>query len=177
MKKLFAALLSLVAGLNCCFAQTTPAFSAANSNEVERLMQVLTNENNFKTNPVLVAESIFKLGELKASPAIPLLVEHIDFYDPRAKNRKKRISSALDGRVAVDALIKVGKPSLEPVLKAATKEDARLRQTCMAEVVRAIEGKENGQRLVEQTSAALQDLAEKERLKKIADYISNPYPF
>jgi hypothetical protein len=175
MKALFTTVLSLFLALNYGFAQQSPETPATTTNEVERLMQVLTNETYFKTNPELAAKSIGRLGELKAVAVIPLLIVHIDFYDPRDNlYPPTRPYTILSRRIAVDALIKIGKPSIEPVLQAGRKEDDQLRIICIAGVIRGIEGLEGGQRLLEKTAAAVRDSAEKECLKKLTDYVSNP---
>jgi hypothetical protein len=149
--------------------------------EIEQLIEVLTNNATFKDNPVLAADTIIRLGKLKAVAAIPLLVEHIDFRDPRADFAllpwpPTTINGRLivNWRVAVEALVKIGKPSVEPVLQAARKEDRHFRQLLLAAVVRGIEGASGGQRLVEKAAAAAQDPRERQRLEELGRCIAPP---
>jgi hypothetical protein len=174
MKIYFTPLLMILFLVNCGLAQTTPAFSAANSNEVEHLMQVLTNEANFKTNTALSVQCIRKAGDLKVEAAIPILIEHIDIFDPIEYTHRSSGPSIRTARVATKALIRIGKPSTALILKAAKTENDRLRQIFIASVIHEIEGQEEGLRLVEKAVAESKDLEEQERLKKIADFIIKP---
>jgi hypothetical protein len=79
----------------------------------------------------------------------------------------------MSGRVAVEALVVIRRPSVEPVLRAARIEDNRTRQICVAAVIRGVEGIETGRRLLEQAAAGAPDPTEKQRLERVAHYVSS----
>ena len=181
IKGLLMSVLSVVSTLNYSSAQQVSPGQEARAVEIEQLIEVLTNNATFNDNPVLAADTIIRLGKLKAVAAIPLLVEHIDFRDPRAvSNPLPSLPTTINGslivnwRVGVEALVNIGKPSVEPVLQAARKEDRRLRQLLLAAVVQGVEGRSGGQRLVEKAAAAAQDPRERQRLEELGRVIGPP---
>jgi len=70
-----------------------------------------------------------KLGEMRAVEAIPLFIEHLDFYYTSNKYQWPG-PTMVDNRVAVPALVKIGKPALESILQAARTEDNKIRLIC-----------------------------------------------
>lgn len=68
-----------------------------------------------------VKDSMLLLGKLRAAEAVPLLVRSLT-YDVFYKNTK-RPQPTEDAYPAVQALIDIGAPAIEPVLKRVSSED------------------------------------------------------
>lgn len=171
MKTLLAFALSLVWLLN--YASASDSMDEHAKNEVQNLLSVLSEKKSASENPARFCDAIVKLGQLKAVEAIPLLIEHIDFFDSRQLSLKTRFYSILNGRVAVEALIRIGKPSVQPVLEASKKEDRRVRLICMAAVLYEVEGRE-ATMLVEAAIAESKDGKVKARLQQLKSFIVTP---
>ncbi len=141
MKKI---LLTLTVGMIClltiCKAEETEPISAQEKIKVTELIAVLKNEMVFKANPAQAADAIISLGKIGAVEAIPVLIEHIDFCDEK-QNVPSRPYSPENCRIVVQALVNIGKASVQPVIEACKKEDGRLRLICMAAVIRTLDGR------------------------------------
>jgi hypothetical protein len=153
-----------------CFAEEERYVQGENTSEVEKLLSLLRDGKNATEDPVLFTATIVKVGKLRAVEAIPLLIRHIDFRDPRPDLPSHAVS-VLTRRVAVKALLAIGKPSLQPVLTAARQEDNRVRLACMAGVVRRVNNGRERERLSEELSKID---AEKERLIKLKAFVEKP---
>lgn len=162
---------TLILGADCIMGQAP--MDSSRQMEIQQSLEVLKNEKNFTENPDLAADAIIKLGELRATQAIPILVRHIDFCDTR-QNVPSRPASIENCRVAARALVKIGTVSLRPVLEASKREESRLRLVCLAMVIRELEGKKAGAALVDSTISQSKDPQIEARLNKLKAFILKP---
>jgi HEAT repeat protein len=157
-----------------CFAEEERDVQGENTSEVEKLLSILRDGKNATEDPVLFAATIKKVGRLRAEEAIPLLIRHIDFADRGALLLPSGVVTILSRRVAVDALIAIGTPSLQPVLNAARHEDRRVRLVCMAGVISGVKPRRGR---LERVSEELSKIdAEKERLIKLKAFVESGSP-
>jgi HEAT repeat protein len=173
MKPVFITCLAVILSARLASADKEMQNAAQERVEIQRCMSVLKDEKSFSENPVAAGNAIMKLGQLGAVEAIPLLIQHIDFCDTRL-DVPSRGYSPENCRVALEALVNIGKDSLQPVLEASKKEDNRLRQICMAAVIRELQGKKKAPELLDEHIAQSPDPKVKDRLEKIKDFIATP---
>jgi hypothetical protein len=168
--KVAIALFSLLA-FGISFAQEKIEMGKQNVSEVDKLISIVKDEQNMEKAPVLFADAIIKLGQLRAVEAIPLLIKNIAFLDPREEPPIWPYS-IVTRRVAVKALVAIGKPSVEPILKAVRQEDTRLRLILMSGVIYGVEGPLGGADRVAEEEKKVE--AEKERLARAKAFVKEP---
>jgi HEAT repeat protein len=173
--------LALLAGMGAGgFAQlNSPSAQDARKAEIERLMIIVSDEQkyatrNFTNDWPIVGDAIVRLGKLKAVEAIPVLVRHIDFWHPSSHAFSFGAYEILRGRVAAEALIQIGEPSIQPALEASKKEDKPYRLTCIAGVLDGVLGKERAIELVQSARTASTDPAETARFDKLKSFVDQP---
>jgi hypothetical protein len=178
MNKLGVITTLIFLGLGVASGQT-PLKLAASEEDIREMLATLQEERNFKAKPIVVADAIIRLGDAKVVDAIPMLIAHIDFVDPRERQRKSKAYSVLKGRVAVQALISIGRPSIGPVLEATKQEDRRLRLICMAAVLSEVHAREGSppqevSGLVDAAIEEAKDPTVKGRLQKVKEFVLRP---
>ena len=88
--------------------------------------------------------SVILLGDLRAREAVPVLMENLTYFNPKLLNVMGYELGAAEGPgwyPAVESLIKIGMPSVEPVVKrlARFEEDCLERRLCVV-IIRGILG-------------------------------------
>jgi len=173
MKLTFVLYLAILLPMRFSNADQEITETAQERVETQKYISVLKDKQNFSERPTSVADAIIKLGQLRAVEAIPFLIEHIELCDSRG-DVPSRGSSIENCRIAVVALVRIGKASLQPVLEASKKEGNRLRLICMAMVIRELEGKKKAQELLELHITQSVDPKVIDRLQRIKAFIVSP---
>lgn len=108
-----------------------------NSDEIQKLIEILKNGEIKEKSSQLIIEAIQKLGNIKARNAIPELIEYLDFerkfestqkQDPNLKIDPLEVTHwqdrPLSGRYpAISALFQIGKPALPSLVKVIKEND------------------------------------------------------
>lgn len=105
---------------------------------------VIQDERMYRENPDALVAAMKLLGKMRATEAVGILAEHLDFQDPRPYFGPYSLRR---GREAVDALIEIGKPSVPAVIREVLREKNRMnyvKMMCAVEVIERVEGKEMG---------------------------------
>jgi hypothetical protein len=108
---------------------------------------------------------IWLLGSLRPNDtnSVEVLIKYIDLrasrFDPKTRIRR------WGDYPAEEALIKIGEPTVNPLLSYLPNEINGLRRHLMCEVLRRVEGKENAQGQIKQRLAAESDLTRQANLK------------
>lgn len=160
--------------IGCLLGQSLLFSASGDQAQIDSLMAIVNDPKKHSESPIVVADAINELGRIKALEAIPILIKHIDFLDPRSKHKKNKPYSIMNGRVAVDALVAIGSASVEPVLNAAKNEDKRIRLTCFASVLRGIEGKDRSMEMIRAMLQSVISPEESKRLLELKDHVKNP---
>lgn len=137
---------------------------------ISALTDILYYDTMYEESPEIVVDTMRLLGKLRAKEAIVPLVEHIDFKDP---GPYFSTGYPTQGRLAVDALIEIGKigKSVVPSVVEVLREENYIKMVCTAAVIEQVEGKEMGvfylQKLIEKET----DSKKQEILRKLKEFI------
>ena len=112
---------------------------------------------------------ILLIGKLKINDAIPFLVEHISFQ--AFYKNVKRLQPPEDRFPCVQALVDIGKGSLEPVVTMSKGTDDKVRLKCAAIVIAKILEAKDADTFVDGHLKGIGG-AEKERLLQLKEYIN-----
>ena len=137
--------------------------------EIDALMQLLERKLAGDDRQGTVKDVMLLLGKLRAVRAVPLLVRNLT-YEAFYKNTK-RPQITQDLYPAVNALIDIGEPSLNPVLERVRNEDDPTVARTGAAVIRGILGERVASILVKEEAAAEHDANRKRRLEAMAHTI------
>jgi hypothetical protein len=111
--------------------------------------------------------AIYFLGSFRPNDtdSIEILIENIDF---RASRLDPKTDLTRWGKYpAEEALIKIGKPVVAPILDYLPNETNKLRRHLMCEVLRKVEGKEAAQNQIKQKITGEQDVARQTSLELV----------
>ena len=121
-----------------------------------------------------LVNAIKRVGELKITESVPLLIQRIELMGPTHNEVVNTPYSMYDGRVAVEALIAIGDPAVQPILDAARLEKQRHRLALMAAAIRGIKGRHGGvSRVTEEMKKGYVE-EELKRLEKLSAFVEKP---
>lgn len=109
------------------------------------------------------------LGDLRASEAAPLLAENLKFALPR--EGPAHVGVPFPYRPQMKALIDIGLPSLDPVLKAVSDTDDKVVVECAAKVVDQILGTDFAVLFVKDRQQRETDPLKRQRLRGLEEQI------
>jgi hypothetical protein len=116
---------------------------------VMKLVALIREEDNRFKRPDSVDRAMRLLGEMRAPAGVDILVEHIgfpilaEFGTPRGGTggKSQMGKSPADLFPAVNALIAIGQPSIEPILKKIANDDDVVARRAYIEVLRELENR------------------------------------
>lgn len=149
------------------FQANVPDFSATGDADAERLGEaildahqrvvaaLLRQVDRDEATPDQRAWPVYLLGELRAVPAVPTLLRHIDLKVTKVEPKYKigRWSS----HPAADALAKIGRPASQMILNTLATEPDANRRKLMQGVLYDVEGSELGVYLLQRRVERVQD--------------------
>jgi hypothetical protein len=113
-------------------------------------------------------EAMLLLGEMRSKKSVPILVENLKFTKPfRARSRVRLFPDTPQ----IPALIEIGLPSLDPLVKKVASTDDDLIRQRAAIVIDQILGTDMAVFFVQDRVEREKDAAKKERLKRLAEQI------
>jgi hypothetical protein len=141
---------------------------------IGKLMVFLDDGSVFKDKQVDAARAIELLGELRATEAIPLLLEHLDFLPgglPFRVPPPRQFPSVL-------ALTRIGSPALDSLVKLTAADESICWLSAWA--IAKIDGPPAALARIQTAAAAETDPERKKRLEEAVraaqSYIDNPNP-
>jgi hypothetical protein len=137
---------------------------------IQEAMATIRDLDKDETRRGTVRDSILLLGKLRATEAVPLLVEHLNygvFY-----KESKRLQTPEDYYPAGQALIDIGIPSLDPVVTAMTAtDDATMHQLGARIIVKILGPKLAGVYLQDKIQAETEQ-TRRTRLQAVMAYLN-----
>jgi len=137
--------------------------------DIDALMQLLERKLTGDDRQGTVKDVMLLLGRLRAVRAVPLLVRNLT-YEAFYKNTK-RPQTTEDLYPAVNALIDIGSPSLNPVLQRLKSDDDSIVTRTGATVIRSVLGEPLASALVKAEASAERVPDRKRRLEAVAHAI------
>ena len=134
--------------------------------DIDALMQLLERRLAGDDRQGTVKDIMLLLGKLRAVRAVALLVHNLT-YEAFYKNTK-RPQTTQDLYPAVNALIDIGSPSLNPVLERLRNEDDPIVSRTGVAVIRGILGEHVASALVKEEASAERLPDRKRRLEAVA---------
>jgi hypothetical protein len=140
--------------------------------DIDALMQLLQRKLAGDDRQGTVKDVMLLLGKLRAVRAVPILVHNLK-YEVFYKNTK-RPQTTEDLYPAVNALIDIGSPSLNPILERLRREDDAIVTKAGVAVIRGVLGERLASALVKEEAGAEQSPDRKRRLETVARAIQEP---
>ena len=129
------------------------------------ILGILLTELGTTTSKKVQTGCIYLIGALRFSDGVNELINRIDF-DVGERNHEIHREPLWERYPAMEALIKIGKPSVQPILNLLSQEKDELRIDLAIKVLRYVEGPEMSMILLENYYKSSKNIEKRNILKK-----------